>query len=221
MKKHLSTILLVALVAAISIGATLAYLTDTDEAVNTFTVGNVEIELDEAKVDEYGTKDPDADRVAGNNYKLIPGHSYVKDPTVTVKEGSEKAYVRMLVTFNYSAELDDIFEPNGADLITIFNGYDSTKWKLNDVTEDVENNLRTYEFRYKEAVTASDADVSLEALFEGFKVPENITKEQLATLVTLDGNGVITDQFKITVVAHAIQADGFADADAAWAKFAE
>ena len=101
MKKHLSTILLVVLVAAISIGATLAYLTDTDEAVNTFTVGKVGIKLDEAKVDEYGEliykEDGEtlADRVTENSYKLIPGHSYVKDPTVTVDAGSEESYIRI------------------------------------------------------------------------------------------------------------------------------
>lgn len=35
-----------------------------------------------------------------NEYHLLPGHTYTKDPTVTVKTGSDASYVRMKVTFN-------------------------------------------------------------------------------------------------------------------------
>ena len=49
MKKSLITMLVaIVLVAAVGVGATLAFLTDsTKEKVNTFTVGNVDIELTE------------------------------------------------------------------------------------------------------------------------------------------------------------------------------
>ncbi len=237
MKKKLLSLLCVALLVVGAVVGTYAYLFDSDEAVNTFTVGNVEIDLDEALVDEYGnplkvTKGEgeteivekvdtveDADRIHdGNTYKLIPGHTYVKDPTVTVKAGSERSYVRMFVTFNYSSQLDTVV-PN-ADLTSIFNGYNA-KWQLADVVEDSKANTRTYEFRYADTVTTLEPkeDDVLEPLFTGFTLPSNITKEQLATLVTTDDEGNITDQFKITVVAQAIQADTFADANDAWAHF--
>lgn len=46
MKKKLTAIFLcVALVAIAIVGASLAYFTDTDQATNTFAVGNVKIEL--------------------------------------------------------------------------------------------------------------------------------------------------------------------------------
>ena len=48
MKKIIAIILVVALTAAISVGITLAYLTDREEAVNVFTMGNVEIDLNES-----------------------------------------------------------------------------------------------------------------------------------------------------------------------------
>lgn len=79
MKKKIIALCLCVALAVVAIGgATLAYFTDTDEAKNTFTVGNVEIKLDETNVD-----DPQGDRVQENSYKLIPGVSYVKDPTIT------------------------------------------------------------------------------------------------------------------------------------------
>ena len=57
MKKTRKILLMAAcavLLVCISVGATVAYLTSTDTVTNTFTVGQVAITLDEAKVDMYG-----------------------------------------------------------------------------------------------------------------------------------------------------------------------
>ena len=214
----LLTLCAVALVAASVLG-TLAYLTSTDEVVNTFTVGQVKITLDEAQVNSDGkpintdgtvvTNLADAERVKANSYKLLPGHEYTKDPTVTVLAGSESSYIKMTVTFSKAAELDAIFDPNGAELISIFNGYDANNWTYKGNTEDTEKNTRTYEFWYKEAVAAPDADVPLDALFDSITVPGSITNAQLATIKDMT----------ITVNAYAIQADSFENAEAAWAAF--
>ena len=80
------------LLVAGSIAGTIAYLTATDTVTNTFTVGKVAIKLDEAKVTAYGEVDGTT-RVKANEYKLIPGHSYIKDPIVYVEKGSEESYV--------------------------------------------------------------------------------------------------------------------------------
>lgn len=197
------------LLVAASVFGTMAYLTSTDEVKNTFTVGKVEITLDEAKVDQNGTAVTPAERVKTNNYKLLPGHTYTKDPTVTVKKDSEPSYVKMTVTFSNAKELDAIFAPGGANLISIFNGYDAANWIAKGNTKDTTANTRTYEFWYKEAVGAPDADVALDALFDSITVPGKITKEQLATI----------EGMTITVNAYAIQADGFANATAAWEAF--
>lgn len=85
MKKKIMTISLVVALAAIAIvGGTLAYFTDTDEAVNEFTMGNVKIDLTEPTwVDKA---------------KIVPGdkntNAVPKDPTVT-NIGTEDAYVRI------------------------------------------------------------------------------------------------------------------------------
>lgn len=207
-KALLLTLCAVLLVAASVLG-TMAYLTSTDEVTNTFTVGEVKIKLDEAKANPDGSLVANADRVKANEYKLLPGHTYNKDPMVTVLSGSESSYVKMTVTFSKANELDAIFAPGGADLTSIFNGYDAAKWIAKGNTKDATANTRTYEFWYKETVGAPTADVALDALFDSITVPGTITNEQLATI----------EGMTITVNAYAIQADGFANAEAAWAAF--
>ena len=71
-------------------------------------------------------------------------------------------------------------------------------------------------------------DIVLDDIFESFTVPGEITKEQLATLVTYkvdpttqEQTTEIESQFTITVTAQAIQADGFDDAEAAWTAWVD
>lgn len=207
--KTKTKVLLIALCAVLLVAAsvlsTLAYLTATDTVTNTFTVGKVSIKLDEAKANTDGTLVANADRVKANTYKLLPGHTYNKDPMVTVLAGSESSYIKLNVVVTKSAELDAI----GVDLLTTFKGYDSTNWIYKGNTEDTTASTRTYEFWYKEAVAAYDVDVALDALFDQIVVPGTITNAQLETI----------EGMTITVTAHAIQADGFADAAAAWAAY--
>ena len=90
MKKKLTTVLAIVLVVALSVAGTYAYLTSKTATIkNTFTVGNVNIDLTE-------TWNTDADNNGTNDcwkMQLIPGTSAVKDPTVTVKADSEKCYL--------------------------------------------------------------------------------------------------------------------------------
>lgn len=79
----------VMLVAALVVGGTLAYFTDKSDAkVNTFTVGNVAIDLEEPNWN------------ADESHTLLPGARYAKDPTITVKEGSQDAYVFLKLDLN-------------------------------------------------------------------------------------------------------------------------
>ncbi len=233
-KALLLTLCAVLLVAASVLG-TMAYLTSTDTVTNTFTVGKVEIKLDETDV-----TNPTGPRVQANSYKLMPGTTYTKDPTVTVKAGSEESYVRMKVTFNNAAALMEMlpnadnledFTPDEIALIkkiapilyltnytavdagwlpeyTMF-GMEKTLADPNYFVYDAANDTVTYIFYYPTTVTATTADVTLPALFDTIKVPEHVTGEQLAEL----------NNFQITVIAEAIQAGSFTDAADAWSHF--
>lgn len=209
--KVLITILCSVLLVTVSVLGTLAYLTSQDEVVNTFTVGKVNITLDEAAVNVDGTEIPGADRVKENNYHLIPGQTYVKDPTMTVKAKSADSYVRMLLTLNCADEFDAIYTSDKADLTTIFNGYDAVNWVYENVTRDTAKNTITYEFRYKEIVAKSATDTKLDALFDSITVPGAFDSKDMESIADL----------KITVVGHAIQATGFANAESAWTAFNE
>lgn len=209
MKKSIALVMMAVLLVAASVMGTLAFLTSTDTVTNTFTVGKVAIKLDEAKANTDGSLVADAVRVKANNYKLLPGHTYNKDPMVTVLKGSEPSYIKMTVTFSNANELDAIFAPTGADLTSIFNGYDAANWIAKGNTKDATANTRTYEFWYKEAVGAPDGDVALDALFDSITVPGEITQKQLETIADMT----------ITVNAYAIQADGSTDAADAWRKY--
>ena len=88
--KPVALLLAIALLVGTAVGGTLAWLTDNSGPVkNTFTVGNVDIELDET---------------TGEEYKMIPGFTIDKNPKVTVKVDSEKCYV--FVDVDESANLD-------------------------------------------------------------------------------------------------------------------
>ena len=78
-KKLVLAIVCLLCVCGISVSATLAYLIATPVPVeNTFTIGQIDITLDET---------------TGEEYPLIPGATIKKDPKITVKSGSENCYL--------------------------------------------------------------------------------------------------------------------------------
>ena len=91
-EKVLIVLLCAVLIMGATVAGTFAFLTSRDSVQNTFTIGNVKITMDEAKVTEYGVKDGDS-RVGANTYKLVPGQTYTKDPTVYVDGDSEPCFV--------------------------------------------------------------------------------------------------------------------------------
>ena len=100
MKKKIVALCLCVALAVVAIGgATLAYFTDTDDATNTFTVGKVDITLNE-------TFDK-------NNAKLMPGVDVNKDVSITLNEGSSDAYVWYL--WKIPADLDSIDGTTGTN----------------------------------------------------------------------------------------------------------
>ena len=212
--KHKVLLVCITLIAITSTIITFALLTfETDTLVNTFTVGQVNLKLDETDVDETGTPIPNANRVTGNEYKLIPGKEYTKDPTMTVVSGSETSYVRLLVTITKAKEMKEVF---GEDFLPekYVSGWDKTKWISTSIKENDDNSI-TYEFRYHKVVTGyvngNKQDVVLEPLFNKFTAPGSLTSEDLKKI----------EGFEIKVVGHGIQATGFKSADEAWAAFDE
>ena len=207
-KKSILMMLFTIFFLLISIGFTVAYLTDEEKALNVYTIGKVSISLNETDVDELGVPIENAKRVYDNQYHLMPGYTYVKDPTVTVNAGSSDSYVRLLVTINAIEELNEIFDGEFSPK-TLVSGWDSEKWIYTDVYDDGDNS-NTYEFRYYKVVNGLDGENKLEPLFNSFIVPGDLTKEELAMLKDLN----------ITIIGQAIQNAGFENSvDDAWKAF--
>jgi hypothetical protein len=179
--------------------ATMAFLTSKTGVVkNTFTVGNVNITLDEALVNEYGEAGKmagetftkvatvaEADRVLDNTYKLLPGHTYTKDPIVHVTKGSEECWIFVRVVDEIAAI---------QDATTVAAQMAAKDWTLVTGETDV--------WAYKTKVDARTAAQDI-PVFDYFKLTGT------ADVAAYDGK-------TITVQAYAIQADGFDTAEAAW-----
>lgn len=203
LKKLLLAVCCAALLVCVSIGATVAYLTSKATVTNTFTVGKVAITLDEAKTNVEGepldkdgkvvTDIANAKRDNGNQYKLMPGHEYTKDPTVHVEANSENSWIFVKVE-NGIADIED--QNN-----TIKSQIEVKGWKqLTDA--DGKAVVGVY---YKE-YTQNDKVENL-VVFESFKIDgTNVDSEKLKTY---EGETIV-------VTAYAIQKDGFTAPEAAW-----
>ena len=160
MKKFMKALAVVAcavLLVVATIAGTVAYLTDTKTVQNTFTVGKVEITLDEAKVNVYGEKDGDSRVTENNKYKLVPGRTYVKDPTIHVDDESEDCYLFFKV------------EGNLGSVVTL--NIDSSKW-----TQIGTSGV----YYYKTVATAGEDYVA----FDSFTVDGEADADDLATVGT-------------------------------------
>ena len=194
------------LLVCISVGATVAYLTSTDSVKNTFTVGKVAITLDEAKVNADGTAVTPAERVKANSYKLLPGHEYIKDPTVHFAAGSEASYLFVKVE-NDIASIEDAYPYAEGKSGTIAQQIVANEWTL----------LGDYTNIYYKKVDANTTTNNRDyPVFAGFKVKGNANVEDFAPIVSIGPNGEVDVPRKVTVTAYAIQADGFKTAAAAW-----
>lgn len=205
MRAKLKTLILlmcVVVLASTAVFVTMAYLTSNDSVENTFTVGKVKITLDEAKVDEYGNVVTGAARVKGNTYKLIPGHTYTKDPTVHLAASSEACWIFVKV------------DNQIADIITTTAGDGNTSYAtLNDqiVANGWTKLVGTDNVYYREAKANTTDAVKDYVVFGKFTIAGE------AEDTTLEA---YKDK-QLTVTAYAIQRDGFDTAAKAWESLCE
>ena len=208
-KRFVAILLCVTLVALAAIGATFAYLTDTKTVDNTFTMGNVAIKLDETNVN-----DPTGDRVTSNEYNVYPGAVVKKDPIVH-NTGKNAAYIRATINVEnwmnncaaYYPEFGIAYPSAGYEqsLLLLVDAL-GNGWSIVGVETGKPFELGNFSAKFilkYDGTLASGADTT--AMFNQVKVPAGIK----------NGN----DFGAITVVAQAIQADGFDTWEAAFAAY--
>lgn len=207
-KKLIGMMVALVLVAALGIGATLAYFTSTTETLsNVVTMGNVAGFIAENQVKEADNgyefdneKEPvernNADGVAISYEVVMPGDHIDKNPTVILKSDSQDAYVRVKMDISIDDGMSDTDVAAIEDAIK--GAIDTEKWVYN-TTDGF--------YYYQTALTAANADdlaetdyitaVADEAkatLFTGFDIDSDIS------------NAAMLKNFKIDVYAELIQA---------------
>ena len=181
LRKFLMLLASALLLVSVTVGATVAYLTATDEVVNTFTVGKVGLTLDETNVDKKDAAGNDNANVArdkANAYKLIPGSTYTKDPTVHIAADSENGVLFVEITNEIAAIEGDT---------KIAAQMTAKGWAPIAEGSNV--------YYYNKVVKANDDIV----VFENFTIAGTVTKETLAGY-----NGKT-----VQVKAYLVQAEGF------------
>ena len=253
MKKKLTAIFLCVALAAIAIvGASLAYFTDTKSATNTFTVGNVKIQLLESSLhrenagvangatstselwsdvakEGTGNTSPykagdtfytDAQIEANaaeykcENVQLIPGRSYHKMPYVK-NVGSNDAYIRIRVMI--PADLDTAVLNSSMYTSSAMTQKEFTMAYDNSGTVDRDGvKYNVYTLTRIDPLKAGE--MTYWNAWGTIHMDTTVTSEMCEELFGENGpypNGV----FPVLVEADAIQAEGFADASAAWTAF--
>jgi len=251
-KRFVAILLCVTLVALAAIGATFAYLTSTDSVTNTFTVGNVKIDLIEsslhrenAGVANGATSDSelwsDVEMLgSGNtskykagdtfytdaqieanaaeykceNVKLLPGESYHKMPYVK-NTGSEDAYIRIRVMI--PADLDTAILNSSMYTSTALNNKEFTMAYDNSGTVE-RNSVKYNVYTFTRIDPLAAGAMTYWNVWGTIHMDPDTTGEELAEFFG-EGKAYANGVFPVLVEADGIQADGFADATAAWAAF--
>lgn len=253
-----------------TVGVTIAYLTDTDDATNTFAVGNVQIKLiEQQRPLDAETNQPVADGeletfvdekvllpIVGSaqgtkdSHGLPTAANYV-DKLVTVENtGASNAYIRVFVAIPHN--LDDGADTyNAAANVLHFNlgnkQNEAGEWVTTNKTDwfwtVAEDSAEWNAYEANISVELPEADAEQEILYtvyvgtykpvvksgeittraiNGFYLDEAVdcTVDEEGNFVWTKGEATVEypleDGVVIPVFAQAVQADGFADAFAAF-----
>ena len=174
------------MLAAVVIGfagittSTLAWLIDeTPEVRNTFTYGDIEIDLEETDTD--GDDDGDPTTPEENTYEMVPGNSIAKDPVVTVLADSEDCW--LFVKIDESENFGDFMEYDIAEGWIALEGFEGV---------------------YYRAVDKAEADQEFPVLLNNeVRVRGDVTSDMLHALDTDGANNYPT----MTITSYAVQRD--------------
>ena len=234
MKKIITWLLVLSLTAAISIGATLAYLTDTDEDVNVMTLGKIKIDQleyervdDESKdadatVQEFHDNKPLLPAVTDKDFDYTPGDTYVDwtqigkdgytskiwDPSKINNEQDKMVFIKN--KGDYDAFVRTVFAFEAGKYTTLAEFRNMVHLNLNETEytwEWVENPVTIGESTYFVATATYNKVLAPGALTE-------ISLSQIALDKTATNEDVeaFGDTYQILVKSQGIQADGFDNA---------
>ena len=268
MKKKLLVLGLCVALAAIAIaGASLAYFTDTKSATNTFTVGNVKIDLIESRYHREGndnsgdTSIPDpthkvtaddgmkyvdvghtmftddeikadaekySEYIAERGKNMVPGRNFAKCPYV-VNTGANDAYVRIRVMAphdyegSYRGFINAMFCSSATSSGEFQHGANGVNWPVIEENGYTDENGLKYDVLTFTRIEPLKAGAMTEwNVINYVGIGKNVTSADIQTAVEKGFIKVLEDgtmTVNVLVQADAIQAEGFANATAAWTAF--
>lgn len=185
-KKLITTLGALSLAAVISVGGTVAYLTDHESVDNHFTIGSVDVELKEDNWEEEENQDVQA------------GETVAKDPRI-VNQGVNDAYVYLEISIPresvITAAEDGTRENNGAAVEQdLFTFTENENWTLLESNETVDNTV--YLYCYDQILSAGE---TTNTLFD------------TVTFVNVIEGQLDTSNYAISVEAFAIQTENTGD----------
>lgn len=199
MKRKLIIALALCLALALGIGGTMAYLTaTTTEVKNTFTIGKVDLELFETKLNSEGK----SEKTQARTYKIVPGQTVDKDPTITVTKDSEACWLFVKVTEDLGS-LNNVFKPAEDGK---FFAYDlATGWtKLDSAEGDV----------YYRTVPYATDDITIQVLKENKVTLSDKITQPMSDALKVENAKAPT----LTFTAAAVQHDGVDTVELAYAE---
>lgn len=214
-KKIVSLCLAAVLVVMAIAGATVAYFNDTKTETNTFTLGNVQIKLDETDITDTTKRTEN-----GNDYgAMYPGRTVTKDPVVH-NVGANSAYIRAKVTITGGVNMlpqlfQDMTFENGTTFDEMYFQYFTALvgelgegWTF--VGTDGSGADITFVFKY-DNVLAKGTDTT--PIFSSLTIPASYDGK--------DANGgyIAESVTNMTIVAEAMQVESFDTWEAAFTAF--
>lgn len=203
----------VMLVAALVVGGTLAYFTDTKSANNTFTMGNVAITLDETDV-----KNPNERTTKGNTYNVYPGETVTKDPIVH-NTGKNAAYIRATVNVSNWMNLVRAYYPDFKETFP----NDGYKAALNLLVGELGEGWSVVGVEAGDVFSYADGqfDAKFILKYDGTLAAGANTTAMFQNVIVPAGldNANASSFSSVKVQAQAIQADGFDSWEAAFTAF--
>lgn len=175
-RKNLKKVIVAgAAIAVMLVGGASAYFTATDDATNTWTVGNVAIDLQEPAYD------------ASEKDNITPNQQLDKDPVVE-NTGSNEAFIFVKFSIPKASvkTVGSDGKPTEASVQELFDYTVNDNWTLIDEASGTDSNTYIYAYGTEEQCLGVDPEETTAVVFKDGKIKfKNVLEGQVDSSLTL------------------------------------
>ena len=248
MKKKLTAVaLIICMIAIMLVGATMAYFTDEAEATNTFTVGNVKIELLESQLHRVNAGTTDETNplysdveMEGEYTEYTYGEAaywdgacytdeqikadaetyqseYLADANIAPGTGYKKMPYVVNTGKNDAYIRIRVIIPTGLDGLLDDSYYTGSAMSSGEFTKNFYSEAGNNIYEFTRVEPLAEGEMTFWNVWGTIQMDKDVTNEDIEAAI--EAKLIVDGEFSVIVEADAIQADGFDDATAAWAAF--